>query len=91
MNYRGNKMAFPDVLTQRWTMENADLCRVGEHLGFGWNNVCDEISKAGFYAEDGDGTFNAYRGDETGNEMIDQIMAAIFEENPTVNEIQISN
>lgn len=87
-------MTFPQVLKQVWFMESSDVNVVGEHLGYKWNKVCDEVSRAGFYAEDGDGTLTVSRtidNDYSSNEVINKIMTAIFENYPQVNEISISN
>lgn len=87
-------MTFPQVLKQTWTMENSDINVVGVHLGYDWNQVCDEISKAGFYAEDGDGAFSVYRDSEndySSNKVINHIMVELFAAYPNVREIQITN
>lgn len=87
-------MSFPTVLKQVWHMDNSDLNVVGEHLGYTWNQVCDEVGKAGFYAEDGDGSFTVTRNKENSyadNEVIDAIMTAIFANHPDVRVIRISN
>ena len=82
---------FPDVLEQVWSMNSSDVNVVGEHLGYGWNAVCDAIRDAEFYAMDGDGSFTVERGELPSNEMINHIMTAIFENHPGVDEIRISN
>lgn len=90
-------MEFPQVLRQVWMMSNSDLNVVGEHLGYDWNEVCDEIDSAGFYAEDGEGTFSVSRtnkNDYSSSEMINNIMTAIFENYPQVERVgtvRISN
>lgn len=87
-------MTFPQVLKSVWTMENSDINVVGVHLGYDWNNVCDEISKAGFYAEDGDGAISVYRdrnNDYSSNAVINHIMTELFAAYPDVREIQITN
>jgi hypothetical protein len=87
-------MTFPQVLKSVWTMENSGINVVGEHLGYDWNQVCDEISKAGFYAEDGDGAFAVYRSsknDYSSNQIINHIMTELFAAHPDVREIQITN
>jgi ankyrin repeat protein len=87
-------MTFPQVLKKIWYMDNSDLNVVGEHLGYKWNQVCNAVSEAEFYAEDGDGTFSVDREDDndySDNEIINKIMTAIFENYPKVNEIRISN
>ena len=72
-------------------MDSSDICVVGEHLGYKWNRICDQIRNVGFYAEDGDGTIVHQRGEKTGSEVLDEIMNAIYEANPGVDEITIKN
>jgi hypothetical protein len=87
-------MTFPQVLEQTWHMGNADINVVGVHLGYDWNQVCDAVSNAGYYAEDGDGSFTVHRDrkdDYSENEIINKIMIAIFANYPQVNKIRISN
>ena len=85
-------MSFPDIINSVYTMNNSDINVVGMHLGYDWNDVCDEISKARYYAEDGDGAFNVYRGETySENEIINKIMTAIFDNYPNVDCIQIVN
>ena len=50
-------MSFPKVLEQVWCMDNSGLNEVGVHLGYDWNQICDEVSTSEFYAQDGDGSF----------------------------------
>lgn len=84
-------MEFPGVLEQVWSMDNVDICTVGVHLGYDWNDVSGEISTTGFYAEDGEGTFTHDKGDDTDSEMLNAIMNAIYENYPHVKSISISN
>lgn len=98
--------AFPDVLKLTYQMNNSDLCVVGQHLGYHWNQVCGAIRDAGFYAEDGDGAQTVERyyhdhDDEDGEEdaatcysenpIIQRIMEEIFAHYPDVQEISIVN
>ena len=82
---------FPQVLTQVWKMDSSDLCVVGQHLGYDWNQVCEEIGTAEFYAQDGDGTLTHDKGDDTDSEVLNAIMNAIYEAYPNVKCITISN
>lgn len=85
---------FPDVLQAIYSMDNADICRVGEHLGYDWNQVCDEIGKAGCYAEDGDGAFTIHRhrdNDYYDNKILNEIFVAIFDHYKDVKKFQIVN
>lgn len=87
-------MTFPQVLQQVWYMNNSDINVVGEHLGYDWNEVCDHVSDAGFYAQDGDGSFSVSRSsknDYSENEVINKIMTAIFDNYPQVSKIVINN
>ena len=81
--------SFPKVLKLEYTMDSADLNRVGEHLGYTWNQVCNEVSKVAFYDEDGGGCITHRIGDETNSEILDKIMAAIYENYPDAEEIKI--
>jgi hypothetical protein len=76
-------------------MDNSDMNVVGEHLGYDWNQVCDEVSKAGFYAEDGDGAFTVNRSSKSEysskSKIINEIFVAIFANYPNVKTIQITN
>lgn len=86
-------MNFPDVVKSIYSMDNSDINVVGEHLGYDWNEVCDEISKSGFYGQDGSGSFTIFRNkkDEYCSEssIINEIFVEIFKHNPTVNEIAV--
>ena len=88
-------MSFPDVVQKIYSMDNSDINMVGEHLGYDWNEVCDEVSKAGFYAEDGDGAFtisrNAKSDYSSDSKIINEIFVAIFENYPEVKTIQVIN
>lgn len=87
-------MSFPDVLKKIYSMDNSDINVVGEHLGYEWNQVCDEISKAEFYAEDCDGAFTVSRNaksDYSSRTIINEIFKAIFAHYPDVKTIQIVN
>lgn len=75
-------------------MDNSGLNVVGEHLGYDWNQVCDAVGQAEYYAEDGDGSFTVQRSkknDYSSNAIINAIMVAIFEQYPHVNKVRISN
>lgn len=76
---------------QVWMMGQSDVCGAGEALGYDWNEVCSAVSKAGFYAEDGDGTMTVSRGDDHGNDIINAIMDAVFAAVPQADSITISN
>lgn len=87
-------MSFPKVLEQVWHMSNSGLNEVGEHLGYDWNQVCDEVREAEFYAQDGDGIFTVHRcskGDYSSSEVINKIINAIFFNYPQAESISISN
>lgn len=88
-------MSFPNVVKSIYTMKNSDINVVGEYLGYEWNKVCDEISKAGFYAEDGEGAFEIRRNhkNQYSNEsqIINKIFVEIFNQNPKVHNITIIN
>jgi hypothetical protein len=87
-----NKMEFPDIVKVVHSIDSSDINVVGVHLGYDWNLVCDAISSSGFYAEDGDCAFNVYREKTySTNEIINNIMAAIFDNYPDVDCIQIVN
>lgn len=82
---------FPRVLTQVWQMDSADLCVVGVHLGYNWTQVCQEVNKAEFYAQDGEGSFTHDKGEPTGSEILDDIMNAIYAAWSRVTSISINN
>ena len=88
-------MAFPDVLECVYSMDNAGMNVVGEHLGYDWNQICDEVREAGFYAEDGDGAFSVYRDAKneycSSSKILNEIFVAIFAHYPKVDKIQIVN
>lgn len=78
-------------LEQRYFMENSDINVVGEMLGYDWNEICDVIAKAEFYAHDGDGTFTVERDYLPENEVLNAIFTKIFADNPECNDITISD
>ncbi len=85
---------FPKVLEAIWSMQNSDINVVGVHMGYDWNQVCDEISTSCFCAEDGDGAFTVYydkNKDYSSSVIINEIMHAIFSHHPGVKSLQIIN
>lgn len=81
------------AIEQRWSMDNADINRVGEQLGYDWNAVCDAVQRADLYGQDGDGSIDVSREDlddwEEG--MLKTIFLHIFESHPGMDEITIIN
>lgn len=81
------------AIEQRWSMENADINRVGEKLGYDWNAVCDEVRRADLYGQDGDGSIDVSRDeiDDFDSPVLKAIFAHIFASHPEMTEITIIN
>lgn len=87
-------MSFPNVVKQVYSLENSGLNVIGEYLGYEWNQISEEVSKVGFYAEDGDGAFTVHlqkNGKYSGSEILDEIIQAIFANYPEATVLQIVN
>jgi len=85
-------MSFPKILVQTWVMDSADLCEVGEYLGYDWSCVAQEIQEKEFYPMDGEGVLDISRGVEVENSpILTHIISSIFENYPDVNEIVIAS
>lgn len=77
------------ILEQRFCMGSGDINVVGEMLGLDWNRVCDLISSAELYGQDGNGYISVERGYYDFNSELNKIFDKIFEDNPGVAEIYI--
>lgn len=87
-------MSFPNILKTVYNMGNSDINVVGQYLGYDWNDVCDHVREAEFYAQDGAGAFTVTResnNDYSENEVINKIFTEIFKNYPHVNKIQVVN
>lgn len=84
-------MAFQ--LKQWAVMVSGDVNVVGEELGFDWNAVCDAVSDAELYGQDGDGYTTVYRRDPTKWKagMIKTIFEHVFATHPGVDVIRVMN
>lgn len=76
------------IVEPRYCIENSDLNVVGEMLGMDWNDVCDLISDAGLYGQDGAGYVVIDPYYKYGTD-IDKIIEKIFADNPGVTDIYV--
>ncbi|AQW88949.1 hypothetical protein pEaSNUABM50_00428 [Erwinia phage pEa_SNUABM_50] len=76
------------TIVPRYCIESGEVSGVGEMIGLDWNDVCDLVSRAGLYGEDGAGYTTVQKGQTFGNDL-DLIFTKIFEDNPSADEIYI--
>lgn len=77
------------ILETRFCMVSSDVNSVGKMLGLEWNYVCDLVSEAGLYGEDGAGYTTVERDEYQFDSELDQIFDKIFADNPECNVIYI--
>lgn len=80
------------IISQPYLITDEDINVIGEKLGYEWNDVCDAVRDANFYAQDGSGYFiirRSHKNYYTSVEMINKIISAIFESDKNINELYI--
>lgn len=78
-------------LEQWFVMASGDVNVVGEELGFDWNAVCDAVSDAELYGQDGDSYTTVYRRDPQrwAEGMLKTIFEHVFAAYPHVDAIRV--
>lgn len=80
------------IITPKFTIVNSDLCKVGELLGYDWNNMCDLLQKHHLNGKDGSGYFSISKGTAENNEYSEEICNVfnkIFEDNPECKTLYV--
>lgn len=79
------------AIEQRWTMDSADILRIGVTLGFKWNDTCAEVQKEGLHGQDGSGSTRLEKVDieELDSEPLKVIFRHIFAKHPGMEEVAI--
>ena len=81
-----------NIVKKKFVIENSELNRIGELLGYEWNNISDALSNDGICGEDGSGytTMNREKNNKySDNKMVNDIFVALFASNKDIHEVYI--
>ena len=70
------------VVKQEYIIDNSDINKKGQYLGYDWNTICDWLACSELYGEDGAGYTFIERGETFKPTELQHIIDEIFKEVP---------